>query len=55
MEVKQIKMFCMKKNDCIVCPLKTGHMNECLLEPQPIDWNLELIEYVIDKAEKAEK
>ena len=52
MEVKQIKMFCIKQKNCEKCPLLLGYMGDCLLDAYPCEWNLELIEFTMDKAEK---
>ena len=55
MEAKQIKMFCIRQKNCDKCPLKLGDMGDCLLESQPYEWNLELIEFTINGFDKAKK
>jgi len=47
MEAKQIKMFCIKQKNCEECPL-LGDLEDCLLESPPYEWNLELIEFIIN-------
>ena len=45
-------MFCIKQKNCEKCPLRLGDMGDCLLDTHPYEWNLELIEFTMDKAEK---